>query len=212
MYQNDQNRYPNYQSYPPQQKAWYKRPLGIVLLLFFFFPVGLYLMWRYTAWPKNVKWIVTGVLLFIGIVGGVANASGQASRGPTPSIAAVATVQPTPDPKPTPTPTPRPTPTPTPVPPTATPVPPTPAPTQPPAPACSGTVVDGTCYSTDPSGGSVVYSPAADFCSVFSCVSTFWSKANGYVVECGNGEYSHSGGVSGACSRDGGVAVTVYQH
>ena len=37
-------------------------------------------------------------------------------------------------------------------------------------------------------------------------------EQNGYVVECANGEYSHSGGVSGACSRDGGVAAILYSH
>ncbi len=123
-----------------------------------------------------------------------------------------AKLKPTPTAKPTPRP--KPTPKPTPVPPTPTPIPPTPTPvpTQPPAPACSGTQVDGTCYSTDPAGGSLVYSPAADFCDYVACVSTFWVDTRGYVVECNNGEYSHSGGISGACSRDGGVAAAVYQH
>src|SRR5205823_3014390 len=46
----------------------------------------------------------------------------------------------------------------------------------------------------------------------FSCVSTFWTATRGYVAECANGEYTHSAGVSGACSRDGGVSRTLYSH
>lgn len=153
-----------------------------------------------------------------------AAASSKPLTQPTPIAHVVATTRPataTPKPTPTvkPTPTAKPTPvppTPTPIPPTPTPVPPmptpTPVPTQPPAPACNGTQVDGVCYSTDANSGALVYSPAADFCSYFRCVTTFWKDTNGYVVECENGEYSHSGGVSGACSRDGGVAAAVYQH
>lgn len=169
--------------------------------------------------------VIGSFCLFSAAVGAAAK---QPLPQPTP-IAHVAAVKlaATPTPKPTPTakPTPKPTatPKPTPVPPTPTPIPPTPTlvPTQPPAPAptqppaaptCAGTTVDGTCYSTDASSGSLVYSPAADFCDYFSCVTTFWKDTNGYVVECNNGEYSHSGGVSGACSRDGGIAAAVYQH
>src|SRR5699024_11081857 len=40
----------------------------IVLLLLLFFPVGLYLMWRYSGWNKGPKWIITvifAVLLLI---------------------------------------------------------------------------------------------------------------------------------------------------
>jgi hypothetical protein len=79
---------------------------------------------------------------------------------------------------------------------------PKPQPTSPPAPT----------YNTDPNGGQLVYSPPADFCNNNACVSTFWVDTAGYVVECANGEYSHSGGVRGVCSRDGGVAATLYQH
>lgn len=46
-------------------------------MLILFFPVGLYLMWKYAAWPKAAKWIVTSVLIFF--VGINAVVSGQAS-------------------------------------------------------------------------------------------------------------------------------------
>lgn len=54
-----------------QQKAenpdnvWYKRTWGIVLLLIFFFPIGIYLMWKYANWHKYIK---IGVCVLIGAV------------------------------------------------------------------------------------------------------------------------------------------------
>jgi hypothetical protein len=73
--------------------------------------------------------------------------------------------------------------------------------------------VNGNPWGYDFTPGSLIYSPPADFCGkYFSCVSSFWTSTNGYVVECANQLYSHSGGVRGACSRDGGVAAILYQH
>lgn len=49
---------------------WYQKNPVIMLLLVLFFPVGLYLMWKYSSWSPKTKWIVTGVLLiFVFIVG-----------------------------------------------------------------------------------------------------------------------------------------------
>lgn len=44
---------------------WYEKTPAIVLLLIFFFPVGLYLMWKYTNWAKGAK---IGVSILAGIV------------------------------------------------------------------------------------------------------------------------------------------------
>jgi hypothetical protein len=58
------------------------------VLLIFFFPAGLYLMWKYTSWPKNAKWIVTGILAFCVLMGGIANAASptqQMSQGAVPN-------------------------------------------------------------------------------------------------------------------------------
>jgi len=62
--------------------------------------------------------------------------------------------------------------------------------------------------------GQLLYSPVPGFCAgqYFQCVTTFWEDSGGYVVECHNGLYSHSGGVQGACSRDGGVWRPLYSH
>lgn len=35
----------------------------VVLLLVFAFPVGLILMWIWTAWPKWTKWLLTSILI-----------------------------------------------------------------------------------------------------------------------------------------------------
>jgi hypothetical protein len=59
------------------------------------------------------------------------------------------------------------------------------------------------CFSVT-SGGSVVYSPPATLCDYLNCISSFWSSTNGYVIQCADGEFSHSGGVSGSCSSHGG--------
>lgn len=53
--------------------------------------------------------------------------------------------------------------------------------------------------------------PNIAFCTRFLCVTTFWKDQRGYVVQCRNGKYSHSGGIPGACSQDLGVMNTVYQ-
>jgi hypothetical protein len=139
---------------------------------------------------------------------------------PTPTHQPVAKPTRKPKPKLTPTPTPKPSPTPTSTPmPTMTPTP-TPIPTQPPVqqpvqqqpPITTG--VGGNPWGYDFNPGSLIYNPNSEFCNgvYFSCVTTFWTSTNGYVVECGSGKYSHSGGVKGACSKNGSVQATLYQH
>lgn len=44
---------------------WYQKPTGIIILLIFFFPVGLYLMWKNELWTKQTRWIVTAVIVLI---------------------------------------------------------------------------------------------------------------------------------------------------
>src|SRR6266496_4817662 len=114
----------------------------------------------------------------------------------------------TPSPVPAQVPTPRPTATSAPVAPIPT---PTRIPTQPPAPTQQPTGVNGNPWGYDFTPGTTITNPPADFCNYFTCVSTFWTATNGYVVECGNGDYSHSGGVRGACSRDGSVLRILYR-
>ena len=44
------------------EKKWYQKPTAVVLLLIFFFPVGLYLLWKHEVWSKTARWIISGVL------------------------------------------------------------------------------------------------------------------------------------------------------
>lgn len=48
-------------------KNWWKRTGGIIFWLIVFFPIGLYLMWKYANWKRSRKVIVTliwGIVLF----------------------------------------------------------------------------------------------------------------------------------------------------
>ena len=56
----------------------------------------------------------------------------------------------------------------------------------------------------DSNFGKYIHSPPSNFCVYFSCIASFWQFPNGYVTECVDGRYSHSGGISGACSSHGG--------
>ncbi len=141
-----------------------------------------------------------GILLLCGICIAVVNASTQSSAL-TQQKPTVTRVVPTPTIAPSPTPV---LPTPTPV--------QQPVQQQPPVQQPAITGVNGNPWGYDFNPGSYIYSPNADFCEYFTCVSTFWKDTNGYVAECGSGSYTHSGGISGACSRNGGVKAILYQH
>lgn len=52
--------------------------------------------------------------------------------------------------------------------------------------------------------GSLSHAEDAQFCASHECIANF-PNGHGEVVECGDGEWSHSGGISGACSDHGGV-------
>jgi hypothetical protein len=51
--------------------------------------------------------------------------------------------------------------------------------------------------------GSTTHAGDAAFCTAHACIPNF-PNGNGTVVQCVDGEYSHSGGLSGACSDHGG--------
>lgn len=46
------------------QKTWF-----IILMLIFFFPVGLFLMWRYSTWGKVPKAIITAIFAWVVYIG-----------------------------------------------------------------------------------------------------------------------------------------------
>jgi hypothetical protein len=60
--------------------------------------------------------------------------------------------------------------------------------------------------------GRLIYSAPDDFCSYFDCIASFWNSTNGYVAQCSDGMFSHSGGRPGACSWHGGTRRPLYRH
>ena len=130
-----------------------------------------------------------------------------ASSRPTPPISPSTAPSPSPSPPPTHLPTPPPSPKPTAV---ASKKPPPPPATPPPVVNLCGAPSNPWGYNFCGRGG-LIHNPPTNFCSYFSpCVSTFWTATSGYVVQCVSGKWSHSGGVSGACSSNGGVARPLY--
>lgn len=59
--------------------------------------------------------------------------------------------------------------------------------------------------------GHILYSPNAAVCNYLNCIASFWQNTAGYVDECADGTYSHSGGRTGACSKHGNEKQPVYQ-
>jgi len=170
---------------------------------------------------------ITAAVLFLGSCGG---GLALVAAYPTPSPKSVA-LEPTQTPSPLATQTPAPVapvPTPSDVPspssspspsPSASPKPspvlkpsPKPTPRRSPAPVVNLCGAPANPWHYNFCGrGSVIYRPNANFCTYFvPCVSTFWTKTSGYVVRCVSGKWSHSGGVSGACSSNGGVSRILY--
>ncbi len=95
---------------------------------------------------------------------------------------------------------------PAPAPPAAQPVQTTPA--APPAPPAR--LVAATCGApANPDGynfcgrGGLIYTFPSDFCDYFDCIANY-PNGTGYIDECSDQTYSHSGGRPGACSHHGG--------
>jgi hypothetical protein len=58
---------------------WYKRSWAAVTLLIVFFPVGLFLMWRYQTWDKLGKTCVTALTVVLVLCGAVLHYTGNAT-------------------------------------------------------------------------------------------------------------------------------------
>lgn len=65
---------------------WYTKNVWIILLLVFFFPIGLFLMWKYSKWGKKTKGIITAVILILAIVSSVDNKETEPSNDSIVSI------------------------------------------------------------------------------------------------------------------------------
>ena len=123
------------------------------------------------------------------------------------SATATPVTSPTPTRAPTPVPTVAPTPQPTPKPATPAPVPATPAPAPPAANTCGA---PSNPWGYNFCGGNYINSPPASFCSYFNCIASFWKSTNGYVEQCADSMFSHSGGRQGSCSSHGGNRQPLY--
>jgi hypothetical protein len=151
--------------------------------------------------------IIAALLLCICAASAYGSANVATTLTPTPTTGNVTILNsptvniPTDTPTLAPTPTQKPTPIPT--------LKPSPKP-QPTQPACQAVNNNPWCYNFNP--GNLIYNPPSAFCDYFTCVSTFWTATSGYVAECAEEHYTHSGGVRGACSHNGGVLRPLYSH
>ncbi|HCV8108477.1 TPA: Ltp family lipoprotein [Staphylococcus aureus] len=50
-----------------ESTSWYKQEWCIVLSLLFLFPLGLFLMWKFSKWPSLVRTIITVVIAVIAL-------------------------------------------------------------------------------------------------------------------------------------------------
>jgi len=196
---------PPYNSFPPQQNrpglwGWYKTRTRKIKL-----SIGC--------------GIVLAILLLFSCIGsaiGIGNLAATPTPTATTSHAAAIIQSPivTSVPSPTSKPTHKPTPTPT-AKPTSAPTH-TPVPTQPPhtPTPCPGINCNPWGYNFS-SPGKLIYVPPSGFCNYFNCIPTFYESddpGDGYIVQCGDGMYSQSGGERGACSYHGGVQRPLYSH
>jgi len=185
-------------------------------------------IWWFPGFKTGAAWKLPVVGVgFLLLLAGINSASSQppsrsASQGvaqapasPSPSAITEVTSSPSaavhsPSPKPSPTPTPKASPIPTPAPPpaaAASAAPPPPPPPPPPKATC-GAPANPWGYNF--CGGTLINSPPSNFCSYFNCIASFWRYTLGYVDECNDGTYSHSGGRQGACSYHGGEMRPLY--
>ena len=70
-------------------KKWYQKTWFTILMLICFFPVGLFLMWKYTSWSKVAKIIITVVLALFCIIA----AAGGSEEEETPEEGIVTTTE-----------------------------------------------------------------------------------------------------------------------
>ena len=222
-------------SFAPQRSTtvpWYRRTRYVTLLLIFFFPVGLALLWLRGDWSVRRRGLISGVtavwaiILIAGTTStppttvALSPAAGQNSSSPIATAATAATAG-TPSRSPSAAPSPSASPS------AVKPSPSKAAPSTTHATHAAthaathtattqAAVQKPTCGAPkNPYGynfcgtGGQISNPASDVCDYFNCIASFWN-GSGYMVECNDGDYSMSGGIRGACSDHQGVERTVY--
>lgn len=70
----------------PKEKSsgsqWYKSSIVTILLLIFFFPAGLFTLWKFTKWKRGIKWIITGIGSFVYIIFIIGASSSPVQQAP----------------------------------------------------------------------------------------------------------------------------------
>lgn len=199
------------------QRFWvWARPQSwfIITMFVLFFPVGLYLMWRYGAWKFKPKILVTAAVLgFVGIaqVVPVNDSAPGVQADVLPSVSSpkpkdVATsFEPSPSASPSALPSPSIAPSTSPTPSIQRSALSKPKPKPKPKP----TGVFGNPWGYNFSCCKLIYDPPSSFCSYFDCIDNFWNGI-GYVVQCEDGMFSKSGGRNGVCSHHDGFGRNLY--
>ena len=69
-------------------QGWYQKKPVIIVSLVLFFPLGLFLMWKYANWSKRTKLVITGLVAFLLIIGrsGGSSKQEQSAVQPTPIV------------------------------------------------------------------------------------------------------------------------------
>jgi hypothetical protein len=70
--------------------------------------------------------------------------------------------------------------------------------------ACVVAVMVAGCGNSVEGPGSYSHATDAQFCSTHQCIPYF-PNGRGAIAQCVDGEWSHSGGIQGACSYHSGV-------
>lgn len=64
---------------------WYQQSLWIIVLLILFFPIGLFIMWRYAKWGNKVKLTITCFFVFLVLRGVINDSLGKKTASPNTS-------------------------------------------------------------------------------------------------------------------------------
>lgn len=74
-------------------EKWYMKTWVIILFLIFFFPVGLFLMWRYKEWGKVTKIVITVIIALMAIWGWFSPDTPREEASPTSPVQTAASAK-----------------------------------------------------------------------------------------------------------------------
>ena len=83
------------------KSRWYQNGFVIVLLIIFFFPIGLFLMWRQPNWNKKIKWGIIGFFGLMFLLAAIGGSTAPKTTSISDNQIVTTTAQPSSTPKPT---------------------------------------------------------------------------------------------------------------